>query len=205
MVGEIRDSETAELSIHAALTGHLVFSTLHTNDALGAASRLIDMGVEGFLLSASLRAVAAQRLVRRVCADCREATKVPESVMARVREMLSNIPTEDVAKYGIMDLREMRFMSGKGCEACGNTGYKGRIAIYEIIALSPEMKDIIADGKNVDARLREQALTEGAITMKQDGILKAILGLTTLDEVERVTEGKFVVASDAGEEDEQIV
>lgn len=205
MVGEIRDSETAELSIHAALTGHLVFSTLHTNDALGAASRLIDMGVEGFLLSASLRAVAAQRLVRRVCQTCKETTDVPESVMVRVREMLSNVPPEDVKKYGIMDLKTMRFVRGKGCDECGNTGYKGRIAIYEIIALSSEMKEIIADSKNVDARLRDQARKEGAITMKQDGILKAILGLTTLDEIERVTEGKFIVASADGEEDEQIV
>lgn len=196
MVGEIRDSETAELAIHAALTGHLVFSTLHTNDAIGSVSRLLDMGVEDFLLSASLRAVAAQRLVRRVCGECKEPIQVSQGVIDRVRAEIAETSPEEMKKYGIINTEELYFVRGRGCESCSHTGFKGRLAIYEIIPISTKMQEIISDGKSVDQLLRQQAKLEGMTSMKQDGILKAIAGITTLDEVERVVEGKYITGKE---------
>lgn len=201
MVGEIRDAETAELAIHAALTGHLVLSTLHSNDAIGSIPRLIDMGIESFLLSASLRAVGAQRLVRRICEKCKEEVVLSQPVMNRIWEALKNISREEIRKYAIPNFDQPIFYKGKGCNACGNTGYKGRVAIYEIVNISPALQSIIVENTDIERRFHEQAIREGMMTMKQDGILKAMLGFTTFDEVERITEGGIVsieASSEAG-------
>ncbi|MBI4050728.1 MAG: type II/IV secretion system protein [Candidatus Doudnabacteria bacterium] len=183
MVGEIRDKETAELAVHSALTGHLVFSTLHTNDAIGAIPRLLDMGIEAFLLTASLNAVMAQRLVRKICTDCKQEIEVPEEAQKMIVEELRDIPKAE----GIgVNLQEIKFHTGKGCKLCGDSGYRGRIAIFEVMPLSDEIKNLILERESV-ARLREQARKEGMISMKQDGLLKVLKGVTTIEEVIRVT------------------
>lgn len=189
MVGEIRDSETAELTIHAALTGHLVLSTLHTNSSIGAIPRLIDMGIESFLLSSSLQVVAAQRLVRRICLDCKEEIEVPPSVKEYIQKQIENLPKEEVQKYGIDLSGGTHVYKGKGCESCGNSGYKGRIAVAEALEIDKELKEIITEHNGSETHVHEYANKHGMITMKQDGILKVLLGLTTFEEVERVTEG----------------
>ncbi|MGK2848745.1 MAG: GspE/PulE family protein [Minisyncoccota bacterium] len=193
MVGEIRDGETAELTIHAALTGHLVFSTLHTNDAIGSVPRLVDMGVESFLLSSSLQAVAAQRLVRRICDNCRDEIVLTDTQKQNIRTLFDALPEKEIMDYGLDAKQPLIFFHGKGCDQCGQSGYKGRIAIYEVIAIDDMMRSVIADMKGNEAEVRKAAFHQGMITMKQDGILKALKGMTTLTEVERVTEGKLLV------------
>ncbi len=191
MVGEIRDGETAELAIHAALTGHLVFSTLHTNNAIGAIPRLIDMGVEPFLLSSSVRVVAAQRLVRRICNSCKEEVELSESNIEKLKHELSNIPDEEIKKYNVDLSEKLKFFKGKGCEECGNVGYKGRVAIYEVFEISERIQSLIAEKDGSETEVGVEAKKEGMMSMRQDGILKAIQGLTTISEVERVTKGSM--------------
>ncbi len=193
MVGEIRDSETAELSIHAALTGHLVLSTLHTNDSVGSIPRLIDMGIEPFLLGSSLQAVAAQRLVRRICENCKQEEIVSARQKKIIEDLFKTIPTEEVEAFNLKPDAKIVFYKGKGCDKCGNTGYKGRIAIYEVLDIDDEMHIIIADKKGQENDVRNQAVKQGMLTMKQDGILKILQGVTTLAEIERVTEGNILV------------
>ncbi|GBE17239.1 type II secretion system protein E [bacterium BMS3Abin15] len=189
MVGEIRDSETAELTIHAALTGHLVFSTLHTNDAIGAIPRMIDMNVEPFLLTSSLRVVAAQRLVRKICEKCKEEIKVPELARKKVEEDLRNIPPEEVKRYGVDLSQGMKFFRGKGCESCGNVGFRGRIAIFEVVEINEKIQELISESENSELEVRKEAENQGMITMRQDGFFKVLNGITTLSEVTRTTEG----------------
>jgi type IV pilus assembly protein PilB len=193
MVGEIRDDETAELSIHAALTGHLVLSTLHTNDAIGAIPRLVDMGLEPFLLSSSLQAVAAQRLVRRICDNCKEEMPLSPAQHQKLEDFFHAIPEAEVKAYKLDPNQKAVFYRGKGCDDCGQSGYKGRIAIYEVISVDSEMQSIIADKRGNEAEVRRAAHNQHMLSMKQDGILKALQGITTLAEVERVTEGKLLV------------
>lgn len=193
MVGEIRDNETAELAIHAALTGHLVFSTVHTNSAVGAIPRLIDMDVEPFLISSSTRVIAAQRLVRRICPNCKEETQITEKFVQKIKDELKNIPSGEFAKYGIDVSRGLKFYHGRGCDECGGLGLKGRLALYEVIELDEEMQNIITENEGNVIELDKAARRKGYITLKQDGILKVLLGMTTLSELERVTEsGDFV-------------
>lgn len=201
MVGEIRDGETAELAVHAALTGHLVFSTLHTNNAIGAVPRLVDMGIEPFLLSASLSAVAAQRLVRRICPDCKEEAEIPHAVLESIKKELAEVAPEEIEKYGVDTSEELKFFRGKGCDSCGNLGLKGRIAIFETLDVDQRVQEIISEKHGSEAGVRAEAKRQGMITMRQDGILKALKGLTTLSEVERVTEGSLSVGGDT--EDDQ--
>lgn len=196
MVGEIRDSETAELAIHAALTGHLVFSTLHTNDSIGAIPRLIDMGIEPFLLSASLNAVAGQRLVRTICPDCKEEVEIPQKIREQIKKELEEIPQEEIKKYKLDLSGGIRFYKGKGCENCGNLGLKGRMAIFEVFAVDPEAREIISEEKGNETEIKKAAEKQKMITMRQDGILKVLKGLTTLSEVERVTEGNQNIGGD---------
>jgi type IV pilus assembly protein PilB len=196
MVGEVRDSETAELAIHAALTGHLVFSTLHTNDTIGAIPRLIDMGIEPFLLSASLNAIAAQRLVRKICPKCREEIEVPMAVREKVRKELENMPAEEIKKYGVDISAGLKFYRGKGCEECANQGLRGRIAIFEVFEINSAVREIITDKEGNEIEARKEAVNQKMITMKQDGLLKVLMGITTLSEVERVTEGSLSVGGD---------
>jgi type IV pilus assembly protein PilB len=193
MVGEIRDSETAELAIHAALTGHLVLSTLHTNDAIGAIPRLVDMGIEPFLLASSLQVVAAQRLVRRICEHCQEKAPLSKLQERTVTDLFQAIPREEVEAYGLKTDQVVTVFRGKGCEKCGLTGYKGRIALYETVAVDETMREIIADKQGNETAVKEAALGQKMLSMRQDGILKVLKGITTLAEVERVTEGKLLI------------
>ena len=174
MVGEIRDSETAEIAIRAALTGHQVFSTLHTNDAGGAVTRLLDMGVEAFLISSALEGVLAQRLVRRICPNCRAANPPSPSVRAQI-ENLSGRPVEGV------------FFQGKGCDECRGTGYRGRIGIFELLAVTPELQDLILQRRS-SAELKAAA-RKTMMTMHQDALQKASVGATSLEEIIRVSSG----------------
>jgi type IV pilus assembly protein PilB len=173
MVGEIRDLETAETAIEAALTGHLVLSTLHTNDAASATTRLVDMGVEPFLISATLIGVLAQRLARKICPNC----KVPY-----------NPPPEAVARLGVKqdpDSPPITFYRGKGCENCRHTGYKGRTGIHELLILNDEVNDLIVRRAPL-AEIREAGRANGMKLLREDGMQKAIEGITTVEEVLRV-------------------
>ena len=173
MVGEIRDSETAEIAIRAALTGHQVFSTLHTNDAPSAVTRLMDMGIEPFLISSSLEGVLAQRLVRKICPKCRQAWSPPESVLSKFRGSGRN-PT--VAISG-------PFFSGRGCDEC-REGYRGRLGIFELLTITPELREQIVQ-KRPATELKATAL-RNMMTMREDALRKAAAGLTTLEEIVRV-------------------
>jgi general secretion pathway protein E len=171
MVGEIRDHETADIAIESALTGHLVFSTLHTNDAAGAITRLQDMGVESYLISSSLLCVQAQRLVRRICTHCGEPHRI----------------TEDEAQ--VLDIRAEDFPNarkGRGCERCGDTGYRGRVGLYELLVMTDAVRHEIARGADANS-IREQAIQDGMKTLRQDALEKLAAGLTTPEEVVRVT------------------
>lgn len=174
MVGEIRDSETADIAIRAALTGHQVFSTLHTNDAAGAVTRLLDMGVEAFLISSSLEAVLAQRLLRRICPSC----KAPAEVSSLVREKLAAFSTTPL---------EGAYYHGTGCDDCRGTGYRGRTGIYELLPITSELREIIVHTRS-SAEIKTAA-HRSMITLQQDALRKAAAGVTTLDEVLRVTSG----------------
>ncbi len=191
MVGEIRDSETAELAVHAALTGHLMFSTLHTNTAIGAIPRLIDMGIEPFLLSSALRMVVAQRLVRKICEKCKKEKKISPVTREKILEEIKNISPDELQKYKLDLNAGAKFFHGKGCDDCSGTGLKGRIAIYEVVPVVDAMKNIIEEKRGNESMLREERDRKKILTIRQDGILKALMGLTSLEEVERVTEGKI--------------
>lgn len=204
MVGEIRDGETAELAIHAALTGHLVFSTVHTNNAIGAVPRLIDMGIEPFLIGSSIRLVAAQRLLRRICTSCKVEDKIPNGVVNKVKSIMKNIPKSEYEKYGIENIDNLTFYKGKGCDECGGLGLKGRVAIYEIIPIDHDMEEVISNEVGNVPALERLIKKKGYLSIKQDGILKVLLGLTTLTELERVTEGGIFSGDDLKElKDEQ--
>ncbi|MFZ2187602.1 MAG: GspE/PulE family protein [Candidatus Moraniibacteriota bacterium] len=193
MVGEIRDTETAELAIHAALTGHLVFSTLHTNDAVGVIPRLVDMGLEPFLLASALQVVAAQRLVRRICDHCREESALTALQKSRIQTLFDTILPEEITAYGLDPQQKMIFFKGKGCDKCGQSGYTGRVAIYEVIEVDDELRAIISDKKGNEGDVKKAAVAQGMTSMKQGGILVALKGITSLAEVERVTAGKILV------------
>jgi type IV pilus assembly protein PilB len=173
MVGEIRDFETAEIAIKAALTGHLVLSTLHTNDAPSTVSRLLNMGVEPFLVTGALNLVLAQRLARRVCADCKEPTTVDPAVLREVGFTEEQIRTAQLAK-------------GRGCNTCGGSGYKGRVALYEVMPMTDALKEMVLQGCST-AELKEQMIRDGVWTLRMSGIDKACQGITTVDEVTSCT------------------
>jgi type IV pilus assembly protein PilB len=175
MIGEIRDLETGGIAIKAALTGHLVLSTLHTNDAPSTITRMIDMGIEAFNVASAVNLVVAQRLVRRICKDCKGPHKYKD-------EELHSLGTE------LDSLRAIQFMKGAGCDTCSGTGYKGRAGLYEVMALSPELRRMILRGASV-AELREQAVVDGMLTLRMDGMKKIERGVTTLEEVVKETAG----------------
>ncbi len=183
LVGEIRDHETAEIAIQTALTGHLVFSTLHTNDAAGAVTRLLEMGIEPYLISSSVEGMVAQRLVRLICENCKkEYTPDPGTV-----EMIMNALPENDRPKG-----DIKLYRGAGCEACRFTGFKGRTAIYEIILLNEKIKTLIMQQANA-GRIKQQAVEQGMRTLRQDGMLRALAGKTTVDEVLRVAQEEEVI------------
>jgi len=186
MVGEIRDLETAETAIQAALTGHLVLSTIHTNDAAGTVPRFLSMGAKPFLLTPALNAMIGQRLTRRICKKCKVETTIDDpAVMKKVLDLLNALPEDEKKK---IDLNNLKFHKGTGCEACQGLGYKGRVGIYEIMIMNPELEKIILSGSVSEYDMKANGLKNGMVTMVQDGILKALEGLTTVDEVFRVAE-----------------
>ena len=175
MVGEIRDLETGGIAIKAALTGHLVLSTLHTNDAPSTITRMIDMGIEAFNVASAVNLVVAQRLVRRICKECKAPHKYTE-------EQMSALGTD------IEPLRAIPFMKGTGCDTCSGTGYKGRAGLYEVMSMSPELRRMILRGASV-SEMQEQAVAEGMLTLRMDGMKKIERGITTLEEVVKETAG----------------
>ena len=175
MIGEIRDLETGGIAIKAALTGHLVLSTLHTNDAPSTITRMIDMGVEAFNVASAVNLVVAQRLVRRVCKDCSQVVTYRDDELHSLSEDLDA-------------MRRIEFRRGKGCDTCGGLGYKGRAGLYEVMALSPELRRAILRGDSV-AEIRDLAVQEGMLTLRMDGIKKVERGITTLEEVVKETAG----------------
>ncbi len=174
LVGEIRDKETAEIAVQSALTGHLVFSTLHTNDSASAITRLVDMGVEPFLISSSILAVVAQRLVRVLCKDCRKAY-VPNPIYLKS----IGFPPEPFTEHTAY--------KAQGCENCFNTGYRGRLGIFEIMVLTERLKGLVL--KTFDSnRIKNEAVRQKMRTLRLDGMTKVLKGLTTVEEVLRVTQ-----------------
>ncbi len=179
MVGEIRDNETAELAIHAALTGHMVLSTLHTNDAIGAVPRFIDMHVEPFLLASTLNLVMAQRLVRKICTHCIEQIALPERVQKIAQGIIDEIPAEAIPDG--VDTKTLTFFKGKGCARCGDSGYKGRLAVVECLVMTPSLQQVITANKMGD--IIHEFVKQKSPTMRQDGVLKALRGQTSMEEV----------------------
>jgi len=175
MVGEIRDYETAEISIKAALTGHLVLSTLHTNDAPSTISRLLNMGVEPFLVAASTNMILAQRLCRKVCPSCKEEIALPRGALVDIG-------------FSAEEAKGIKAFKGKGCMACSETGYKGRVALYEVMVITEQVKDAVLQGGSA-AELRELARANGMKTLREAGLQKIREGATTIQEVVRVTSG----------------
>lgn len=191
LIGEIRDVETAQIAIQAALTGHLVMSTLHTNSAAATMTRLIDMGIKPFLITSSVEAVIGQRLVRTICPNCRIAY-TPNA--------------EDIEEFNIdeEELKEFTFFMGEGCSDCGHSGYRGRMGLYELLGVDEEMRELILDQASTD-ELQEMAVRKGMVSMRQDGWTKICMGLTTFEEVARETprdasEEEFEPASDTEDE-----
>lgn len=184
MVGEIRDAETAEAGLQAALTGHVVLSTLHTNDAAGAVPRLITMGVKPFVISPALNAIIAQRLVRKLCENCKVPIKLDPVVLEKVLLWLKQISPNS----GVTVPEKKEFYHSKGCDVCHKLGYKGRIGIYEVISVNEAMKQLIlVNASTTD--VKKQAMADGMTTMLQDGLLKALQGVTDVEEVFRVAGG----------------
>jgi type II secretory ATPase GspE/PulE/Tfp pilus assembly ATPase PilB-like protein len=171
MVGEIRDLETAVIAVQAALTGHLVFSTLHTNDAPSAITRLVNMGVEPFLISACLIGVMAQRLVRKICDSCKEPYQPSKVVLE---------------KWGLANAAHVTLYHGKGCDSCKGTGYRGRAGIFELMVISDEMREMIVQQASALA-LRKKAQENGMKLLSEDGLAKVLAGVTTLEEISRVS------------------
>ncbi len=179
LVGEIRDTETAELAIHASLTGHVVLSTLHTNDAIGAIPRMIDMHVEPFLIASTVNLVIAQRLVRRICSFCSEKIELPSNVVDDIKKDLKDVPA-DVKDF--VNNQKWSTKKAVGCNRCNFTGYRGRVVIAEALDNTPELQELIVTGYNM-MKVQEEFKRQGLLNMKQDGLLKVIKGITTLEEV----------------------
>jgi len=173
MVGEIRDFETAEIAVKAALTGHLVLSTLHTNDAPSSVSRMLNMGIEPFLVASSVNLIGAQRLVRQLCADCREPIEVPEQVLIEL-----GVPPEECEGFQVM--------RGAGCRTCNNTGYKGRIAVYEIMVMTDELAEFVLNGAST-LELKREAIRQGMKTLRMSALTKLQEGRTSMEEIVRAT------------------
>ncbi len=184
MVGEIRDSETADLATHAALTGHIVLSTLHTNNAIGAIPRLIDMGIQSFLIPSSLSLAMSQRLLARLCSECKKAIEPSPKIKELIQREISELAEEskkDLAELKI-DSRDVKVWQAPGCKFCGRKGVKGRVAISEALAMTPQLEQIIIQGPT-ESKIEEEARRQGMLTMKQDGIIKVLQGLISFEEL----------------------
>jgi type IV pilus assembly protein PilB len=187
MVGEIRDEETASLVINAALTGHVVLSTLHTNSSVGVIPRLIDMGVRPFLIPSTLKVVISQRLIRTLCPNCKIKIKPPEKIKNYILEKVKNLPESAKKELKIND--PLLIYEAKGCDACGFTGYSGRMGLYEVLSMSDELAELIQKNP-LESLIFKAAQKQGMLTMAQEGILKVLSGQTTIEEVTRATEEK---------------
>jgi type IV pilus assembly protein PilB len=173
LVGEVRDFETAEIAVKAALTGHLVLSTLHTNDAPSTINRLMNMGIEPFLVATSVNCICAQRLVRRICTQCSEEVETPPQMLMQVG-------------FAPDEAKSLRIKRGRGCERCNNTGYKGRVGLFEVLSFSDEIRDMILSGAS-SVELKRKAIEEGMVSLRMCGLMKIKDGSTTLEEVLRET------------------
>ena len=192
MVGEIRDTETAEISINAAMTGHLVLSTLHTNDAVTTIPRFIDMQVPTFLIASTLNLIIAQRLVRKICKNCIESYNLDKKTIDELSKQFDLDKLQStLTKQGYLvngqDIKSILFFRGKGCQQCNNNGYKGRIGIYETLEVDEKMSELILR-KASREELEKAAIENGMTTILQDGFIKAKAGTTTIEEVLRVTQ-----------------
>lgn len=179
LVGEIRDEETTDLALQAALTGHLVFSTLHTSNAAGALPRLLDLKAESFLLASTMNAIVGQRIARKICSNCKEAYVPPPAIVTEIKNVLGRLFTTTD--------NNVKLYKGKGCNECANSGYLGRIGIYEVLPVTEKIAHLILEHPDSDT-IEKEAVLEGMITMKQDGYLKVLLGVTTIEEVMRVAQ-----------------
>jgi len=183
LIGEIRDKETAEIAIQASLTGHLVFSTVHANRASGAIPRLEDLGVKATSIGPAMNLIIAQRLIKRLCVDCKKKSKVDADLKKKLEKFVSNLP----ARVNKADYKDFNIFEPVGCDKCGGVGYKGRVGIYELLKITKEIEDILTKGGG-EIQIEEFAKEkEGMVDMQADGILKVIQGLTTFDEVEKIT------------------
>jgi type II secretory ATPase GspE/PulE/Tfp pilus assembly ATPase PilB-like protein len=183
LVGEIRDLTTAEAATMAALTGHLVFSTLHTNDAPSSLARLADMGIKRFLISSAIQAIMAQRLVRVICDHCKQEVE-PDRKLASALGMTRE------------EIEENKFYAGVGCEHCSQTGYRGRMGIFELMEMTSTIREMVFEGAET-RQIREQARLSGMVTLKEDAVRKVFGGQTTLDEVVRVTAGDVLLVTES--------
>ena len=182
LVGEIRDLETAEIALQAALTGHLVFTTLHTNDAAGTVARLIALGAKPANIGPAINVAIAQRLVRKVCKKCLKLEKPNPEELKKIKKNLGEISKKTkIPKIQ----KELKIPKAKGCQYCNFTGYRGRVGIYEVMVIDAEMEKFILENPSI-AALREKAIEKGMVTVQQDGILKVLAGETTIEEVERI-------------------
>lgn len=191
MIGEIRDRETAEEAVHAAMTGHLVLSTLHTNSAAGALPRLLDMGIEPYLIASTINNIVAQRLVRRICQNCKKPYRLDKKMLESLEKDFNLKRLEEAMKReqvegNVSDLSKLDFYHGEGCDKCGKAGYKGRMGIYEVLPVTPYITKLILS-KGSSSEIETQAVSEGMVMMWQDGFIKAHQGLTTIDEILRVS------------------
>jgi len=192
MIGEIRDKETAEEAVHAAMTGHIVFSTLHTNSASAALPRLLDIGVEPYLIASTINAVLAQRLVRVICKDCQKEIKLDDVTIEslgkqfRMEKLLPILIRAGAVPAKVKSVKELTFFKGEGCDKCGHSGYRGRMGLHEVVAVTHEGAEMIMAHKSAP-EIQEQGEKEGMVLMWEDGFIKALKGITTIDEIVRVS------------------
>ena len=193
MVGEIRDKETAEISAHSAMTGHLVLSTVHTNDAASTPQRIVNMGIPSFLVSSTTNLIIAQRLVRKICKECIYSYNLEKKTLLELdkhfnlKKILDFLIKKDVLSKGHSSLEKALFYKGKGCKQCGNSGYKGRQGIFELMNVTPELANLITNKAPVE-QLFEMAKSQGMMALTEDGFIKALKGETSIEEVLRVTQ-----------------
>lgn len=196
MVGEIRDRETIDVAVEAALTGHLVLSTIHTNSSAATITRIIDMGVPAFLITATVNAIMAQRLVRKICEHCKEEAEMTPEIQKKISRAIETMNPEKRKQIGVQDSKQItKIYKGAGCPKCNNTGYKGRIGLYEIMEMNSRLKNMILSGKS-EAEIEAEAIKSGMTTLEHDGISKIISGISTAEEI-------YSVARAAEDEKEQ--
>lgn len=196
MVGEIRDRETIEVAVEAALTGHLVLSTIHTNSAVSTITRLLDMEVPAFLITATVNAIIAQRLVRRICDKCKKEAELQPAIEKKIRKAIETMNPKQRKKLGLEDSNApIKIYKGTGCESCGDTGYKGRVGLYEIMEMSNSIKDLILQG-GTPLQIETEAISEGMKTLEHDGVEKILTGITTPEEVYAVARATEEEAED---------